>query len=135
MNFYVVEDGELVSYLRTGACTRCGDCCQKKITFEWQVWRSEQEGMKDGGDEEGGEPWSSYEGYSVILRHGVWWAFLITGIEGVYVCPHWGGGGGCTIWEDQVKRPVLCPFWPVHPKDLEKFPRCGYTFTKLEEKE
>lgn len=129
MKLDIVEEGKLVEYERFGECLMCGECCRKKITFEWDVAKPRSD------DDEGPSDWSEYEGWSLIYAHGIYWYFLVTSIEDPEPDDEHNPCQSlkdnlCDIHGDQFKIPPLCPLWPVHPKDL--FPGCGYRIERCQ---
>lgn len=141
MEFYIVEDGKLVKYRRTGKCLQCGECCRKTISFQWTIAKASEADGRIVDDD--GEPvpaledeghWTGWDGYSVIWALGVYWYFKVTEVTEVVPTCEKFVDGLCTAHEDIFERPAICPFWPVHPKDLEHFPKCGYSFERVEER-
>ena len=126
MNLHIVEDGKLVHYQRLGECKKCGECCRKKITFQWTILKS---GTQPGDVTP--DDWSDWENYSIIYARGIYWYILVTKIEDQDKPCCSLEGNLCAIHEDQFRIPPLCPLWPVHPKDL--LPGCGYYFEKAED--
>jgi len=127
VNLYIVEDGKLVPYERLGECKQCGECCRKKITFQWYVAKPQEDDADPEGD------WLYWEGYSLIFARGAYWYIKVTGVKDPKAdderVPCWSLDGSlCSIHGDQFKMPPLCPLWPVHPKDL--LPGCGYSFVR-----
>lgn len=130
--FWIVEDGVLVEYRRSGECKRCGQCCCG-VTINYT------EGMQFVSSEKGEEKqqdleWSEYEGYSVFRAQGLWWYFRTNSIEenAEDRCEALSAEGQCEDWGDPERFKPICRYWPYHPKDLEHFPDCGFSFEKVE---
>ena len=133
MIFWIVEDGELVKYERSGSCKQCGKCCRDtRITFQFKVGAIVQEHSTEEDIRE--EDWSKLEGWSMFLAQGTWWYFGRFEIcdEAGRKCPALEGDNLCTNWMEEDFRPI-CRYWPFGPSNIEYFPECGFSFTKLEE--
>lgn len=129
MKLDIVEEGKLVEYERFGECLQCGECCRKKITFEWDVAKPRSD------DDEGPSDWSKYEGWSLIYAHGIYWYILVASIEDPEPDDERNPcneleGNLCSVHGDQFKIPPLCSLWPVHPKDL--LPGCGFRIERCQ---
>ena len=127
-HFWIVEDGELVSYLRKGDCNKCGRCCCQNvigIRLEAFVGRAED-----------GEPdYSQWEGWSYHLgqKVGWWWKLDVKDEMQESGCSAQNSDGLCGDWDSDL--PAVCRYFPMHPRDIEKFPECGFSFVVLEEPE
>ncbi len=131
VDFWTVEDGELVLYKRKGACNQCAACCcTHHITFQIEV------GGNSGNRDDAGKDdydWSEREGWSMFLAQGIWWYFKIMSVT----TPHTPCGGltpdkKCAEWKTDDFRPI-CRYWPFHPSNLKEFPKCGFGFERQEE--
>ena len=135
-DFWSVEDGELVLYKRAGSCNKCGACCDKAgITFHMKVRFCSKEKHEEGDPGTETVSWEDYEGWSIFKAQGIWWYFkLQTAPEDVETEGACGDfvDGLCASWDTEQWRPI-CRYWPFHPRDLERFPTCGYTFEKVKE--
>ena len=121
MNFWIVEDGELVEYSRKGSCNKCGKCCcSNKIT----VRMTASIGPPDNEDAnyDNWEGWSHHEGQGADW----WWKLNVTDEMLDHECSSLSEGR-CEIWGNQ---PAVCRYFPMQPRDIEKFPECGFRFEK-----
>jgi len=130
MELYIVEDGKLVEYERSGRCNGCGECCGVKNTITYQV----QVAFDSKGEERVGEPWedwSAWEGYTILWAQGLWWYFKVTKVEDIpSPCRKQDQETGrCSIWKTD-EWPAICRYWPFKPSDLEPFPECGFSFKR-----
>jgi hypothetical protein len=127
-DFLIVENGKLIHYKRTGECNHCGDCCGNSL---YDINKSVKAISKSTVKRNGGH--RAPEGWSIFFSQGVWW-YMKTRYEPNTRgrCKH-HGDSICRIWEDRETLPVLCTYWPIHPKDIEMLPRCGYKFTEVNE--
>ncbi len=127
---WIVKNGELVKYERTGECLQCGACCNTDgHAFEYEASITGGKGSNDR--EESDVDWSEFEGYSVFRTQGLWWYIRVgSKIDQPHNCPQFVDGG-CAIHDDRDARPAICHYWPVNPKDLH--PGCGYEFAKVKE--
>ena len=122
---WIVENGELVKWERTGECNGCGECCRgHEISFQWDGVRADQ-------DSEGVVDYSSFEGWSSFKSHGLWWWFRVTSVVDKETQCGCLVNGKCEVWKDEVEFPPLCRYFPVHPDNLEHFPKCGFSFRRL----
>ena len=137
MIMYIVENGKLVRYERTGKCNMCGDCCGAKNTITYQIKSNFGNNTIEGKVKEVSEDdWSEYEGYTVFWAQRLWWYFRILKITD----PPTSGRCSeqdpetfqCKVWKDFDEFPVICRYWPFNPKDLEQFPNCSFKFIKEE---
>ena len=80
--------------------------------------------------------YADWEGWSVLHGQGIYWWFKVTDIEDE---PH-----RCSAYEPETKscedwmdpdyfRPV-CRYWPFNPKDIVKYPQCGFRFERQEQR-
>ena len=123
--FWIVERGELRPYLRLGECSMCGDCCRgKRVTARFTCVPVEVDSSSDDGD------WSGWEGWSANLHGGLWRWWLTSEGGEERICPALQSGE-CGAWRSEG-FPALCRDWPVHPRDLEAFPRCSFRFEQGE---
>ena len=129
--FWTIENGELVQYERTGACTRCGQCCCTH-TIRYEMKMSFCFDKYDIGYD--AYDWSEYEGWSVFQSQGIWWFFKVTSIEDIPSrCPSLVGVNKCSEWQNMDTFRPICRYWPFHPSNLEKFPECGFRFERVNE--
>lgn len=131
MNVWLVKDGELVEYQRTGHCTQCGECCRRTITYEWSVQKG-----KDLDEDEEPRDYSEHEGGTYIWYYGVWWFFRTTRIEELKddsACDSFSKPHCCEMHDDPQGRRAVCFFWPYHPDDLKHFPKCGFKFEEVDD--
>lgn len=131
MDIWTVENGELVLYRRSGECKRCGACCRDKIiVYEMEV--SVDSGNRDGEDNDDSD-WSCREGQSMFLAQGIWWYFNIPEVkDDSQLCPKLTSDNECSEWNTESFRPI-CKYWPFHPRNIEKFPKCGFRFEQYED--
>ena len=122
--FYIIESGKLVKYLRDGSCNQCGECCKRIIDYELVTFVCDD--CKSLSDFEVSLP----EGFSIFQAQGVWWILRTEVTEKTWTCPNFESGL-CEIW-DGWDFPVVCRYWPVHPRDLVNFPKCGFWFERIE---
>lgn len=132
MRIYIVEDGKLVSYERTGQCNRCGECCQKEIEYSLKTglvdW--DNHGTAAGAD------WSAWEGWTIFLHYGLWWYVKVNRdsiVNRDKPCPWFSNGATCSKWQDAETFAPVCRYWPFNPRDLEQFTRCGFRFERVTE--
>jgi len=131
VRIYIVEDGRLVSYERTGQCNRCGECCHKHIGLQITT-NTFNPDYEPGADDEAN--WDQYEGFSILLAHGVWWYFKITYIKDMDgACPGLRNGNECDVWMDASRFRPVCRYWPFNPRDMDQFQKCGFSFEKVPE--
>ena len=129
MEFTIIENGERVKYLREGSCNLCGLCCCKNVI-----------GVKitAGCGNEHNEietNWSDWEGYSEFSAQGInWWVKLDVRDEMREKPCLSLVDGRCSTWKDDDWLAV-CRYFPVHPKDIEKFPECTFSFREIGEEE
>jgi len=120
MNFWIVGDGKLSGYERTGECLHCGQCCilGNRIHYEFTVGATSDNKGSDGDD------WTMFQ------HHGVWWYFKARIEDGTpKACPSYEAPD-CLCWQDAETWPAICRYWPMHPNlPLEN---CGFTFRKKE---
>jgi Fe-S-cluster containining protein len=121
--FWIVESGVLIPYERKGECLGCGICCRGN-NIRATITKS-QDGQDDDGliIERLEEKW---EGYSVFQIGDVWRWYKTELLEEERVCTSLVGNK-CECWQTE-EWPEICRYWPFHPRDLEAFPECGFTF-------
>lgn len=128
--FWAVEGGKLVRYARSGACNLCNKCCKGyRIIYKLEVSLTQ-----DQSDKGGTEDWASWEGWSIFYAQGTWWYIEVTvgdDPEAFEGCDALTEEGLCSKWQDLKGFKPICRYWPFHPKDLEKFPECGFSFRRL----
>lgn len=133
-DFYTIENGKAVHYVRTGECNRCGDCCGIKNTITYNVEVHFGESAPDETKDWKEEDWSAWEGYTLFYAQKLWWYFKVTEVsqkEDPQPCGQQDQDTQlCEQWDDVDKFPAICRYWPFRQSDLEQFPNCGYTFTK-----
>ena len=129
MNFWTVEDGELVCYKRTGECNRCGQCCcTHTIVYQMEVVFDSE---CNGDDEENSCEWSEREGWNMFLAQGIWWYFKITEIKDTSGrCPSLTEDNMCSEWQNMNTFRPICRYWPFHPSHVQKFPGCSFKFER-----
>lgn len=128
MDFWTVENAELVRYERRGACNQCGACCCTH-TIRLQMEVAGKSGKRDDEGEKDYD-WSGREGWSMFLAQGIWWYFKITAIEPKEnLCAALTPDKKCSEWKTDDFRPI-CRYWPFHPDNLAKFPKCGFSFER-----
>ena len=132
MDFWTVENGELVCYERTGECNGCGQCCcTHTITYQVEVGFDSGERDDEGDDD---YSWSVREDWSMFQAQGIWWYFKITSIEDTPShCPGLTDDNRCSEWQNMDTFRPICRYWPFHPSNLEKFPGCGFSFERTKE--
>jgi Fe-S-cluster containining protein len=127
MEIWTVENGKLVSYLREGECNQCGECCcSHRIVFRCTA--------NSHGEEDDSEPdnLAEWEGWHSLFGQGVTWWFKIDDVmEEGERCTCLTADNLCGIWKDD-DFPAICRYWPFHPSNLEKFPRCGFRFQRID---
>ena len=127
MIVWIVENGEPVKWERLGECNGCGECCQgHKIEFQYEMASAGAKGQEEVYD------YSEKEGWSALKAHGVWWWFLIAEIEDSEEKCQCLKDGKCSVWMDEEEFPPMCRYFPLHPKDLEHFQKCGFGFRRAE---
>ena len=132
---YIVEDGKLVEYERTGECCKCGDCCHNKDALIYIVqghWPSDEE-LKDP-DAFKDDDWSAWEGYSLIWAQGIWWYFkMLPSLDKPQYCEAYDPDTClCTCFDDKIQLPAICTYWPFRESDMAEFPNCTFKFNKKE---
>jgi len=135
LKLYIVEDGALVEYERVGECNGCGDCCEAKHTICYQVQVAGDTKLDTKLDtDEPGDDFATHEGWTCLWAQGVWWWwFVYDDDEDRQRCSRLDAETRrCTCWMDTIDFPAICRYWPVHPKNIERFPRCSFSFTRAE---
>ena len=134
MNIWIVEDGQLVQYERTGQCNQCGACCCTH-TISYSMSCTLRTPSRQVTEKDSDQDWAGSEGWSALYAQGVWWWFNVTEIEDKPdPCPGFSvETKRCTRWEDMEDFPPICRYWPVNPKDIAKFPQCGFSFERTED--
>jgi len=127
--FWIVEDGELVSYLRTGSCNQCGRCCcQNEIGIRMEASLGRKDAYPSGDDAD----YSEWEGWSTHQDQGIdWWWKLDVRDKMGNPCHYQDEKGLCMQWDGDL--PAVCRYFPMHPRDIERFPECGFSFERVEE--
>ena len=131
MEIWVIRNGELTRWRRTGECNSCGDCCKGMLSYQMQVAIRDDAGAPGASDND----WSDFEGWSAFLSQGIWWWFKVEQLEGGRTCGDLdciGGKHFCTTWQDSNTFRPICRYWPFHPDHLEWFPRCSFEMEELE---
>ena len=119
--FWIVENGDLVLYKRTGECRQCGQCCcSNLITGERAIGSGEE--TKEG------EEYPDLEGHSAFLdgETWIWLKYTVSEKTRPNGCDSLVDGK-CGCHDD---KPEACRYWPVHPDNVAWFPDCGYEFEK-----
>lgn len=137
VDFYTVENGELVHYIRTGDCNRCGECCGIKNTIAYSINTSFGETSVDDDQDRDvqSEDWSEWEGYTIFWAQRLWWYFKITKVVDT---PNQCGAQEpetklCQMWDMPDEFPAICRYWPFRQSDLAQFQNCGFEFTRQDE--
>ena len=130
---WIVEDGQLVEYKRAGQCNQCGECCCAH-TISYRMSTRVASASSAGGNDEV-EDWSDSEGWSALYAQGIWWWFWVENIEDKPdPCPAFDMvTKQCARWQDMEDFRPICRYWPVNPKDIAKFPQCGFSFERIVE--
>lgn len=129
MDFYAVENGELICYRRIGECNQCGECCRGKSTITFRV----DVGAAKKAEEEEEFDWSPWEGWNIFQAQGLWWYFKIwLNADKETSCESLTEDGRCSIHEEFIKKPAICTYWPMHPNHVTAFPSCSYTFERID---
>ena len=131
LRLWIVEGGKLVEYERTGECNECGDCCEAKHSIRFQVSVS---GDDEAEVDESQKDYSEWEGWVWLFAQGMqWWWFIYDDDGDSQQCSAFDTETRkCTIWRDDIKFPAICRYWPIHPKNVERFPRCSFSFRRIE---
>ena len=124
-------------WIRTGECTRCGQCCEQHHLFNYYATGDKSNenapplpknapvaphGFKIGvpiAQEHWEGYWRYWQRQDRILEDKACEAFV---------------DGLCTLHElEEGGKPEICRKWPIMPNDIEPFPECGFSFEKLED--
>ncbi len=126
---WVIRDGKLVLYRRTGECNRCGECCSK---FAYSCLRGVSPKEAENGKyadltkcegwvvEDWDDPnqWQWWGPFTIIPREK-----LCKGFDPLTkLCPIY----------DQEDRPDICRKFPLHPEDMEGLSNCGFKIGEIE---
>jgi len=136
VDFYTVESGKLVHYIRTGHCNRCGECCGIKNTIIYSINTNFGDTSVDDAQDRDlpSEDWSEWEGYSIFRAQGLWWYFKVTDVvenETPQLCSMQDPETKlCSLWDNPDDFPAICRYWPFKQSDLDPFPNCGFEFIK-----
>ncbi len=139
IDFYTVENGKLIHYIRTGDCNRCGECCGIKNTITYSINTSFRDTSVDNAADRdlSSEDWSEWEGFSIFLAQGLWWYFKVIDVvenETPHLCASQDGETKlCKHWNEPEEFPAICRYWPFKQSDLEPFPNCGFEFIRQDE--
>jgi hypothetical protein len=132
MHVWVVEEGDLKLWRRSGECRQCGECCcGSEINYTSSI--GAMGGSVQPGEEEEVEDWSEWAGYAIFKAQGVWWYFRVNGIDTDAGC-HCGSlvDGRCAEWQDPMEFKPVCRYWPFHPLWAHHYPDCGFAFERVE---
>jgi hypothetical protein len=120
-------------WIRTGACRRCGACCES-------VWRPDYlMGLLEDGapeDAEGGPdpspdpPEEGPLGPVVAERWDGRWTFWRAAPPRYGACPMWRGKGICAVYGTR-DFPDVCRKWPMFPAEMDRYPTCGFRFERV----
>ena len=125
MDLTIIENGERIKYIREGECNLCGACCCKNVIGVKIV-----AGVGNSSDDD--TDWGDWEGYSEFWSQGIWWWVKLDIKDEMHEKPCAGFvDGKCVDW-DTRKFPAVCRYFPVRPRDIEKFPECGFSFRRVE---
>jgi Fe-S-cluster containining protein len=131
-DFYTVEQGHPVHYVRSGECNRCGACCGARSTIRYtvevQVGSDED---AESGDSWQAADWSAWGGYTLFWAQGLWWYVKVLSVEDdPNPCRAQDTQTGlCTLWNTD-EFPAICRYWPFRSSDLDSFPQCGFSFER-----
>jgi Fe-S-cluster containining protein len=117
--FWIVEDGEFVLYKRNGKCLSCGECCRGNLIT---ARTTTSQDAKEGVD----LPLSNWDGYSVFQVGDIWRWYKAELTNKPRICASLNGNK-CDCWQTD-EWPEFCRYWPFHPRDIEPFPDCGFSF-------
>ena len=114
-------------YERIGECNRCGDCCRRTINIR----RCDGEGdprLMGGTTTDGEGRWSEVVGGEERL-----YIKFSMPYEGQYedenhTCSSLTEDNLCSA---NGEKAWVCEVWPTAPSDIEKFPRCSYSFKEV----
>jgi len=136
-DFYTVEDGKAVHYIRSGECNQCGECCGIKYQITYSINTSFGDTSADAEEDFREDDWSSWEGFTLFWAQGLWWYFKVTNVvprETPSPCPYQDPETKlCKLWNDVDRFPAICRYWPFRESDLDQFPSCGFKFTRVVE--
>jgi len=132
---WIVEDGKLSLWRRTGECLKCGRCCcGSTINFTSSIWAIDKTDEQEHEPEvEEDDDWSDWKDYAILEAQGVWWYFRINSIEGDdRRCGSLDEDGLCGCWQDWKKFRPVCRYWPFHPLWAHHYPGCGFSFERVD---
>ena len=127
--FLIIENGGYVKYLREGECNLCGLCCCKNV-----IGVRIEACLGRNPDGYAGEVnWEAWDGYSHFQSQGMnWWVkFDVKDEMQEHGCSSLVDGK-CSIWKGD-EFPAVCRHFPVHPRDIEKFHECGFSFRRVDD--
>jgi len=126
MEFTIIEDGERVKYTREGRCNFCGECCCKNV-INVNITAGAGNEKTDGGETD----WNDWNGYSEFRSQVVWWWMKFNVHDEMREEPCCKlVDGRCSIWKTD-EFPAVCRYFPVHPRDIERFENCGFSFRRV----
>jgi Fe-S-cluster containining protein len=135
-------------WVRTGACRRCGACCERTERPHYLMGLLDEDVPEGGPDEaatgaeEEREPADESVGpvagpteqapvgpVSAERWNGRWTFWQATPpMPGA--CPMWRGEGVCAVY-GQDDFPHVCRKWPMFPGEMDDYPTCGYRFRRV----
>jgi len=85
-------------------------------------------GSDPDADPDADPDYSNWEGWSQHEDQGVewWWKLDVTDEMLDHECASLVGGL-CEVWDG---LPAVCRHFPMQPRDIEKFPKCGFWFER-----
>jgi hypothetical protein len=132
--FWIVENGAYVKYIRHGSCNKCGlCCCSNEIGIKMEACMSGDSGPSRPDINRGGN-FDEWEGYSHHSDQRVdwWWKLDVKDKITGSVCESFDPLTNlCDVW-DEDDFPAVCRYFPFHPRDIEKFPDCGFSFERVD---
>ena len=132
LSIFIIEDGKLVGYERSGECNGCGDCCEAKHLIRYKMsFAGDDKEDKEQSDDD----YSEFEGWSCLWAQSIWWWLYVydDDTEGKMCSSFDKEARKCKAWKDPIEFPAICLYWPVHPKNITRFPRCSFKFKRVEE--
>ena len=122
-------------WLRTGACRRCGACCEATERPHYLMGLLDD----DGSGEADGEaadvpvvdpPEEAPTGPVSAERWDGHWTFWQATPPMPGACPMWRGEGVCAVY-GQDNFPDVCRKWPMFPGEMDGYPTCGFHFHRV----
>lgn len=132
-DFWIIENGTPIQYVRCGTCNMCGACCCKyDISCKFTSALATDDKIRNAEKDAGNGDWSEWEGWSAHSQYGLWWWWKLSVEDrrgklcGSFI------DGKCAKWGAEDFR-AICRDWPVHPDNLKSFPDCGFKFERMME--